>query len=101
LSRIVAYRRQPSENIFGDKEAMPNPDLGRRLLELRQARGLSQGRVAKATGVTTAAIQAYEHGRAGITVERLEDLARALQCEPVELLAPPGTPLPRYRSRRS
>src|SRR5262245_50084782 len=60
--------------------------VGARLAAARQSRGLSQGQLAKAIGVTTGAIQAYEHGRTRIAVERLEDLAEALQCEPVELL---------------
>jgi transcriptional regulator with XRE-family HTH domain len=41
-------------------------------------------------GVTTGTIQAYEHGRTRIAVERLAELARALRCEPADLLAPPG-----------
>jgi transcriptional regulator with XRE-family HTH domain len=65
-----------------------NGRIGARLAELRSRSGLSQARLAKAIGVTTGAIQAYEHGRARITVERLEALADALQCEPAELLAP-------------
>jgi transcriptional regulator with XRE-family HTH domain len=74
---------------------------GARLLEIRKTRSLSQARLAKAIGVTTGTIQAYEHSRARITVERLEALAEALQCEPAELLAPPGARLlPRYPSRR-
>ena len=58
---------------------------------------MSQGRVALAIHVSVGTIQNYEHGRAHITTERLIELARALQCEPAELLMPPGTPLPRYR----
>jgi transcriptional regulator with XRE-family HTH domain len=47
--------------------------------------------------VSVGTIQNYEHGRVHITTDRLEQLARALQCEPVDLLMPPGSPLPRYR----
>jgi transcriptional regulator with XRE-family HTH domain len=64
--------------------------VGARLAELRSSSGLSQARLAKAIGVTPAAIQAYEHARARITVERLLALAYALQREPAELLAPPA-----------
>jgi transcriptional regulator with XRE-family HTH domain len=63
---------------------------GARLLEIRKIRGLSQGRLAKTIGVTVGTIQAYEHGRSRITVERLEALADALQCEPADLLKPPA-----------
>jgi len=74
---------------------------GKRLLEIRQHRGISQGRIAKVLGVSVGTVQNYEHGRTHITTDRLEQLARALQCEPADLLKPPGSPLPRYvRSRR-
>ena len=72
---------------------------GLRLHQVRQHRNISQGRLAKAVGVSVGTIQNYEHGRAHITADRLEQLARALQCEPAELLAAPGSPLPRYRYR--
>jgi transcriptional regulator with XRE-family HTH domain len=60
--------------------------VGARLAEIRGYRGLSQSQLAKAIDVTVGAIQAYEHGRARISIERLEKLARALQCEPANLL---------------
>jgi ribosome-binding protein aMBF1 (putative translation factor) len=70
---------------------VPLPDLGQRLREIRHRRGLSQAKLAKVLGLTTGAVQAYEHGRARVTVDRLLVLAAALGCEPAELLAPPGT----------
>jgi transcriptional regulator with XRE-family HTH domain len=74
-----------------------DPRPGQRLHQVRQHRGMSQGRIARLIGVSTGTVQGYEHGRTHLTVDRLVDLARALQCEPAELLAPPGSPLPRYR----
>lgn len=71
--------------------------IGLRLRQLREARAISQGQVARAIGVSVGTVQGYEHGRTRITVDRLEQLAAALQCEPVELLAEPGSPTPRYR----
>ena len=62
---------------------------GKRLLEIRQHRGISQGRIAKVLGVSVGTVQNYEHGRTHITTDRLEQLARALQCEPADLLKPP------------
>ena len=67
--------------------------------QIRQHRKISQGKIAKAIGVSVGTVQNYERGRASITTDRLEQLARALQCEPAELLQPPGSPLPRYRYR--
>lgn len=70
-----------------------------RLRQVRQHRKISQGHIAKAIGVSVGTIQNYERGRAAITTGRLVQLARALQCEPADLLRPPGSPLPRYRHR--
>jgi transcriptional regulator with XRE-family HTH domain len=60
--------------------------VGRRLIEARKARGFSQGWLAKRIGVSVGTIQAYEHGRARIAVERLHALADALQCDVAELI---------------
>jgi transcriptional regulator with XRE-family HTH domain len=60
--------------------------IGARLAAARQARGISQGRLARAIGVVVGTAQAYEHGRCRIAVERLEDIAEALQCELTDLL---------------
>jgi transcriptional regulator with XRE-family HTH domain len=62
--------------------------IGARLAAARKARGISQGWLAKRIGVSVGTIQAYEHGRARVTVERLQALADALQCEPASLLKP-------------
>ena len=79
---------------------MTNQAMGQRLRKIREHRGISQGRLAKAIGMTVGIIQMYEHGRVQPAADRLEQLARALQCEPVDLLAPPETPPPRYRRPR-
>ena len=73
--------------------------IGHRLQQVRQHRGLSQGRLAKAIGVTVGTVQHYEHGRVPITVDRIEQLALALHCEIVELLAPPGAPVSAWKRR--
>lgn len=70
---------------------------GRRLSEIREQRGLSQPLLAAMIGVTKGTIQNYEHGRAALTADRLEQIAHALNVEPTDLLAPPGSPLPKYR----
>lgn len=72
--------------------------IGKRLYQVRKHRNISQGQIARAVGVSVGTIQNYEHGRALITTDRLEQLAQALQCEPMDLLAEPGSiPPPRYR----
>lgn len=72
---------------------------GERLRQIREHRGLSQGKAAKAIGVSVGTIQNYERGRVAITTDRLQQLARALQCEPADLLQPPNSAVPRYRYR--
>jgi transcriptional regulator with XRE-family HTH domain len=69
---------------------------GARLSEIRASRGISQAWLAKLVGVTPGAIQAYERGRSRLTVDRLEELARALKCEPAELLKPAGSEIARF-----
>jgi transcriptional regulator with XRE-family HTH domain len=73
--------------------------LGERLRQVRLHRNISQGRLAKAISVTVGTIQNYERGRVVVSVDRIEQLARALQCEPTDLLRPSGSPPPRYRHR--
>jgi transcriptional regulator with XRE-family HTH domain len=60
--------------------------IGTRLAEARKARGISQAWLAKRIGVSVGTVQAYEHGRARIAVDRLKALADALRCEPANLL---------------
>lgn len=77
-----------------------NHRTGERLHQIREHRNVSQARIAKAIGVSVGTIQGYEHGRTHITIDRLEQLAQALQCEPADLLISPGTPPPRYHRPR-
>ena len=73
-----------------------DPAAGRRLSEIRQYRGISQGELAKALAVKVGTIQGYEHARIDISATRLDQLARGLRCETADLVMPPGAPLPRY-----
>jgi transcriptional regulator with XRE-family HTH domain len=77
-----------------------NHQTGERLHQVRKHRNISQGQIASSIGVSVGTVQNYEHGRTHITTDRLEQLAWALQCEPTDLLAPPGTPPPRYHRLR-
>jgi transcriptional regulator with XRE-family HTH domain len=75
-------------------------NIAKRLHQVREHRHISQGQIAKAIGVSVGTVQNYEHARTHIPADRLEQLARALQCEPADLLAPPEAPPPRYRRPR-
>ncbi len=52
--------------------------LGNRIKTLREARGLTQGALAKMINVTKSTISYYESGKRVPTVSNLHDLARAL-----------------------
>lgn len=61
--------------------------LGSYIRALREAQGLSQEELAKKSGFAgRAAISALEKGKNNISVERLPDLALALQTTPGELM---------------
>lgn len=78
-----------------------DPQAGARLRQIRQHRGMSQRLLARTISVSVGTIQNYERGRVAITTDRLMQFARALQCEPADLLHPPGSPAPRYRHWRA
>jgi transcriptional regulator with XRE-family HTH domain len=77
-----------------------DPRPGQRLSEIRQHRNISQSQLAKAVGVSVGTIQNYEHRRNRITADRINELALMLQCNPVDLLADPGSPPPHARRYR-
>jgi transcriptional regulator with XRE-family HTH domain len=67
-----------------------DPQIGIRLAEIRRRRGLTQRQLATAIGVTLTSLQNYERGRNAITGRRLDALASALFCKPIDLLIQPG-----------
>ncbi len=70
-------------------------DFGRRVGELRRARGWTQAELAERWGVSLGYVQLVEHGRENLTLESLALLASVLRIQPLELLRPP-----RSRARR-
>jgi transcriptional regulator with XRE-family HTH domain len=67
-----------------------DPEIGIRLAEIRRRRGLTQRQLATAIGVTLTSLQNYERGRNAVTDRRLDALACALRCKPIDLLTRPG-----------
>jgi transcriptional regulator with XRE-family HTH domain len=78
-----------------------NGQLAQRLMIVRKAARLSQRQLAQIIRVSEQTIQNYEHGRSGISIERLAELARALRCSPNDLLREPEAPLPKWLKRFS
>jgi transcriptional regulator with XRE-family HTH domain len=63
-------------------------DLGLRIVELRQRRGLTQEQLAEAIGCSTRYLQLAESGRANLTLTSLGELSIALRCSVADLFAP-------------
>lgn len=61
-------------------------ELGKRIKELRARNGLTQAKLAKAVGVTSAAVGNYEQGLCFPKESVLRKLFVALNCTPNELL---------------
>ena len=77
------------------KKKEPSTQFGRRLVELRQARGLTQVRLAEAIDTSQRVISHYETVAEHPSVQALIALARVLQVTTDELLGlKPPTKLP-------
>jgi transcriptional regulator with XRE-family HTH domain len=66
--------------------------FGRRLRELRLARGLSQEELAFRSGLDRTYVSQAEQGRRNTTLLTMQKLAGALGIQLTELLAPPTSP---------
>lgn len=62
--------------------------IGQLIKEFRKARGISQMKLAEMVGVSYQQIQKYEKGVSKITIERLEQISRALDT-PINLFFQP------------
>ncbi|MCC6651686.1 MAG: helix-turn-helix transcriptional regulator [Candidatus Eisenbacteria bacterium] len=66
-------------------------DLGRRVAELRDARGLTQQEYSERLNVSLRYIQSIEAGRENLSVESLGKLAKALRVSVAELFTAPAS----------
>jgi len=67
--------------------------VGESVRIIRELQELSQGQLARLTGIPQSTISAIENGRVRLGVERAKVLARALKCHPGVLVFP-GWQLP-------
>jgi transcriptional regulator with XRE-family HTH domain len=74
--------------------------LGQRIADLRKKRHLTQGLLAKAVGCSVDFISLVERGINAPSVARLEDVAKALKVEVVDLFNFPGRKPKHIRRRR-
>lgn len=71
-------------------ETTPHPldiALGATVRIRRKAIGFSQDSLARQVGITFQQVQKYEHGTNRISFSRLVEIAEALECEAVDLVA--------------
>ena len=66
-------------------------EIGRRIAEVRRARGWSQSEFAAELGIALQNVQRMEQGRQNLTVRTIVTVARTLGCAPRELWEPPTT----------
>lgn len=62
------------------------------LREWRKLRSLNQEQLAGRLDTTAATISRWECGKANWTKDALEQIAYALQCDPIDLFRDPGQP---------
>jgi transcriptional regulator with XRE-family HTH domain len=74
-------------------------DLGRRVADIRRARGLTQANAAARAGMLAKDYQALEHGRRAITIRTALWVANALDVPLRALFDPPQSHDPRRRGR--
>lgn len=74
--------------------------LGRRIAKLRKATRLTQVQLAKEVGLSVGFISLVERGVNAPSIARLEDFARALKVEVVDLFTFPGRKPKRIMQRR-
>jgi transcriptional regulator with XRE-family HTH domain len=69
---------------------IPHPidvSLGARIRLRRRELGLSQDQLAKEIGITFQQVQKYEHGTNRVSFSRLVEIAAALSCNVIDLIA--------------
>ncbi len=66
-------------------------EFGERLRELRAQAGLTQAQVAERAAIERAFYVRLETGRHSMLIDRVWDLAAALEVPPSALFEPPGT----------
>jgi transcriptional regulator with XRE-family HTH domain len=76
------------------KDSEPNfplyAALGARIRQLRKSQGLGQEQLADLVGVTRTSITNIEAGRQRVPLDRIYDIADALDVQAVDLLPPNG-----------
>ncbi len=62
-----------------------NQSLGHKIRKVRELKNLTQDRVAEEIGMTSSGYSRIERGEVRVSIERLEQIARALGVQPNDL----------------
>lgn len=62
-------------------------DIGLKIKEIRQSKGMSQDELANAISKSRSSLQKYENGETSITIDLLEDIANALGINIVQFFS--------------
>ena len=73
--------------------------FGKRLVELRKAKGWSQEKLALESGLARSYVGGIERGQRNIALYNICVLAETLNVEPSEMLAFASTPAKRHRQK--
>jgi transcriptional regulator with XRE-family HTH domain len=68
------------------RKPVTNEAIGALVRQQRLKKGISQPDLGKAIGVTEQMVQHYETGRSALSIVRLVDIARALDCKTLDLI---------------
>jgi transcriptional regulator with XRE-family HTH domain len=74
---------QPPKNVIVTKD-----EVGRRLRDIRKARGVTQVELAKILGIDQSNVSSIERGVRGLTIHQAVKLAKALKVTTDEILLP-------------
>lgn len=76
-------------------------DIGRKIAEIRAAKGWTQERFAEALGIAVQNVARMEQGRQNLTVRTIVRLARTLGCTPRSLWDPVRVGPSKHRARKA
>jgi len=96
-SRVPDDFEHPSNNA-GASEYLEPQEVGRRVVELRNERGVSQRRLADAIGVDPSAMSRIESGQRGLSVNELVEIAKFFGVPTEALLRRALEPAPLFRN---
>ena len=83
---LDGYCRDVTGKLFKPDEESEEHDFSRRLYEKMRDKGFDQDMLAKESGVSQSMISNYLNGKSSPRLDKLEKIARALECPVIELI---------------